>query len=206
MEHHDHCPRLAHNHRIAWSLSTPSNPLSVIMEFPTPAISVASPEDAFSQLWSKALRKCEQSMPGGPSLWTSLLYRMDSCREAEDVCQVLDETMRAFERFRGSDTAWGKLRDGYLKPAIEVLLLFNDAVSGTAAGFVCSFYSYAQSCPDNGPASHTRWRGDVRRVRRSSPGRYVSSSIARHVLTTRLFRQPRVSARIAKRLLYSSRS
>ncbi|KZV63220.1 hypothetical protein PENSPDRAFT_758152 [Peniophora sp. CONT] len=98
-------------------------------------IAVASPDDAFRELWSEALRKCEQSLAGNSSQWRSLLQRMHRCREAEDVCVILDETMQAFERFRGSETAWGKLRSEYLKPAVEVLLLFNDAIAETAASF-----------------------------------------------------------------------
>lgn len=101
-------------------------------------ITINGPEDAFRQLWSEALRKCEQSSIDNSAQWKSLLYRMEQCSDAEEVCVVLDETIRSFERFRGSDTAWGKLRNKYLKPAIELLLLFSDAISETAASFVRS--------------------------------------------------------------------
>ena len=106
----------------------------------TAAITVNSPKDAFRQLWTEALRRCETTTRGDSTRWKSLLIRVERCDEAEEVCSVLDETMQAFERFRGSDTSWGKLRNKYLKPAISVLLLFSDAVAETAASYVrCSF-------------------------------------------------------------------
>ncbi|KZV76440.1 hypothetical protein PENSPDRAFT_722593, partial [Peniophora sp. CONT] len=96
---------------------------------------VASPEDAFGQLWSEALRKSERTTINQPFMWRTLLKRMDRCSSAEDVCRVIDDTMEEFQRFRGSDTSWGKLRNHYLKPAIKVLLSFNDAIAETAASF-----------------------------------------------------------------------
>ncbi|KZV76324.1 hypothetical protein PENSPDRAFT_747783 [Peniophora sp. CONT] len=108
--------------------STPTMPVNA-------AVAVTTPKDAFRQLWTEALLKCEQSMSNDASQWQSLLQRMDGCHKAEDVCVILDEAMLGFERFRGSNTTWGKLRNKYLKPAIEVLLLFNDAIAETAASF-----------------------------------------------------------------------
>ena len=61
---------------------------------------------------------------------------MSECENPEDVCLVLDETMRAFDRFRGTDTLWGNLRNKYLKPAIEVLLSLNGVITETAVYFV----------------------------------------------------------------------
>ncbi|VDC03575.1 unnamed protein product [Peniophora sp. CBMAI 1063] len=96
-----------------------------------------SSKDAFQSIWYEALRRCEQSASGVPSnsSWQSLLRRMELCNDSEAVCLVLDETMESFERFGGNNTAWDKLRNKYLKPTIEVLLLFSDVVAETATSF-----------------------------------------------------------------------
>ncbi|VDB95504.1 unnamed protein product [Peniophora sp. CBMAI 1063] len=114
---------------------SPATPRNVHDQSSTAPIEVNNPEDAFRELWSQALQKFEKSVAWNPSQWQSMVRRMGQCREAEDVCRILDGTMRSFESFRGSETTWGKLRNKYLKPAIEVLLLFNDAIAETAAFF-----------------------------------------------------------------------
>lgn len=77
-------------------------------------------------------------MAADPSKWRSLLERMDQCHSADDVCMVLDGTMQRLDHFRSVNATWGKLRNKYLNPAIQVLLLFNDAIAETAAVFVRS--------------------------------------------------------------------
>ena len=103
-----------------------------------------NPQDAFNHLWSQALRKCMESTTHYASQWKALSPLMVDCVNAEDVCVVLDNVMKAFVRFRADDTLWGKLRNKYLKPVAEVLLMFSDAIAETAAYFVC----HASLCRD----------------------------------------------------------
>lgn len=120
-----------------------------------------APEDAFRGLWSDAVRRHEQNALDDPARWRPMLERMNGCRTPEDVCLILDETMQSFERFRGTNTTWGKLRNGYLKPAIEVLLLFNEAIAETAASFVRHYDTFSASASHVSSANSTRWQSDL---------------------------------------------
>ncbi|KZV59419.1 hypothetical protein PENSPDRAFT_760435 [Peniophora sp. CONT] len=96
---------------------------------------IPTPRDTFTTLWAEALRKFQQSADVRSTRWDSLLHRMCSCRNEEDVCVVLDEIMQNLEHFRVGDPKWNNIRHKYLKPVIRTLLLFNDAIAETAAYF-----------------------------------------------------------------------
>ncbi|VDB88713.1 unnamed protein product [Peniophora sp. CBMAI 1063] len=98
-------------------------------------LSISCPEDAFSQLWAESLRRYVETTSTDFIKWQSLLQRISSCTGVDDICSVLDETMDAFTRFRGKDSLWGSLRQKYLKPTVEVLLLFSDAIAEVASSF-----------------------------------------------------------------------
>ncbi|KZV72767.1 hypothetical protein PENSPDRAFT_717139 [Peniophora sp. CONT] len=102
---------------------------------PSTNLSEDSPQVTFTTLWAAALFLFKQRTDVQPDRWKNLLNRMEPCKTAEDVCAVFDQDMHALARFRGADSSWGRLRRGVLKPAIEVLLLFNDAIAEVAAAF-----------------------------------------------------------------------
>ncbi|KZV60176.1 hypothetical protein PENSPDRAFT_363435, partial [Peniophora sp. CONT] len=94
-----------------------------------------APKETFQTLWAEALRKFQQSTDVPSTRWDSLLHRMSDCHNEDDVCAVLDEIMQKLEHFRVGDPKWSKIRNKYMKPAIQVLLLFNDAIAEVASSF-----------------------------------------------------------------------
>ena len=124
-------------------------------------VPVTTPDDAFRELWLHAVLNLQKNASRDVAQWKSAIQRMDQCRDAEDVCRVLDDMMSSIETFRGTDTIWGKLRNKYLKPVIDVLLLFNDVIGETAASFVCYPSSSIRSVSHHDKAQYTWWEGGV---------------------------------------------
>lgn len=106
---------------------------------------IPAPQETFSTLWAEALRKFQQGADVHSARWESLLRRMSDCDNEDDVCTVLDELMQSLEHFRTGDPKWSKIKNSYLKPAIQVLLLFNDAIAEIADFFVRILVETVQS-------------------------------------------------------------
>ncbi|VDB93439.1 unnamed protein product [Peniophora sp. CBMAI 1063] len=88
-------------------------------------------QDLFGELWTKALSEYMAKTKVDPS--KHRLAKLLSGRESpEDVCEIYQKNL---EESRGSNTKWGIIRNTYLKPIVEVLILINDSMAETAASF-----------------------------------------------------------------------
>ncbi|KZV60178.1 hypothetical protein PENSPDRAFT_760153 [Peniophora sp. CONT] len=95
----------------------------------------AKPEETFMTLWAEAMRKFQQSADVASTLWESAYSGLSRCTSADDVLRSLDDTMRKVKTFNAVDSSWKSVRNKYLKPAIQVLLLLNDAIAEFASHF-----------------------------------------------------------------------
>ncbi|VDB87550.1 unnamed protein product [Peniophora sp. CBMAI 1063] len=111
--------------------STDNGPSNIIDH----ELKVNEPTDTFRTLWGEALRKFQQSTNVKSARWSSMEQRMLGCNSVEDVCTVLDETIEKLEHSRSGTKRWRELREKYLKPIVQALLVFNDAIAETAASF-----------------------------------------------------------------------
>ncbi|VDB88572.1 unnamed protein product [Peniophora sp. CBMAI 1063] len=111
--------------------STDNGPSNIIDH----ELKVNEPMDTFRTLWGEALRKFQQSTNVKSARWSSMEQRMLSCNSVEDVCTVLDETIDRLEHSRSGSKRWRELREKYLKPIVQALLVFSDAIAETAASF-----------------------------------------------------------------------
>lgn len=106
----------------------------LILAADTLAAPIAPSGDAFSQLWSLAIRKLEQDLAAGSSQLPILIERIPRCTNVDDIYAVLDDITKRFAGFRtgGSSAGWKKLRNR-LKPAVEIFLLLNGTIADDAS-------------------------------------------------------------------------
>ena len=162
------------------------------------------PQHAFNELWSAALKKFRHVAAVDPVEWQSLVSTMHVCGDAEDICTILDETMSAFQRFRADTSTWGNLRNRYLKPMVEVLLLCNDAIAETAAYFVGLSEPFYALLLIDASASCTWGESDICRLWAVTWRKSHSLFGGRHLLCD-VPRLRRESRHIVKRFRPSSR-
>ncbi|KZV72485.1 hypothetical protein PENSPDRAFT_683711 [Peniophora sp. CONT] len=93
------------------------------------------PAETFRTLWAEALRKFQQSVKVHSTEWESLLDRLSSCSDSDGVLNIFDGTLKNWEQFKIHDPKWRDFRAKYLKPAIQALLLFSEAIAECAAFF-----------------------------------------------------------------------
>ncbi|KZV73950.1 hypothetical protein PENSPDRAFT_749646 [Peniophora sp. CONT] len=88
--------------------------------------------DIFARLWSDAQNKFKQQV--GVELTKHPIARdLEACTTAEDICVVFERQLRVFVAFRGSASTWGKLRNTYLKPTVEIILMLSNALGEAAS-------------------------------------------------------------------------
>ncbi|VDB88570.1 unnamed protein product [Peniophora sp. CBMAI 1063] len=107
------------------SRSTTGGPPTIIDH----ELRVNEPMDTFRTLWGEALHNVKSAR------WLSMEQRMLGCNSVEDVCMVLEETIEKLEHSRSGSKRWRELRDKYLKPIVQALLVFSDAIAEIAASF-----------------------------------------------------------------------
>ncbi|KZV62474.1 hypothetical protein PENSPDRAFT_617840, partial [Peniophora sp. CONT] len=107
--------------------SGPSTDVSSASEAPVSANVLAS-------LWTKALENYKNKTGMDP-LTHPLTKDLADRKSEDEILQLFETKMQEFESFRASDSRWGKLRNVYLKPAVEVILSLNDALAETASYF-----------------------------------------------------------------------
>ncbi|KZV60303.1 hypothetical protein PENSPDRAFT_620147, partial [Peniophora sp. CONT] len=95
----------------------------------------ASPSQTMlGSLWSQALQDYQHRTGLDPC--THPLTRDLAQRSSLDgILQLFDMRMKEFRRFRAGDPKWEKLRNRYLKPAVEVIMVLNDALKELSGSF-----------------------------------------------------------------------
>jgi hypothetical protein len=107
----------------------------------------ASTTDEFARLWADALEKYKKQTGVDP-LRVEVARRIQDCNSTDAVVVVLDDEMLKFKDFRAEDSRWGRLRNQYIKPVIDVVLGINDAAAGAASTLVrCGFSRTSLSVP-----------------------------------------------------------
>ncbi|VDB95875.1 unnamed protein product [Peniophora sp. CBMAI 1063] len=83
----------------------------------------------FEQLWSQTLsdytKKTDIDLSNHP-----LADVLSGLQSPEDICDIFQARIK---RFRHDDSRWGRLRNYYVKPIVDALLIINDTL-GDAAG------------------------------------------------------------------------
>ncbi|VDB93432.1 unnamed protein product [Peniophora sp. CBMAI 1063] len=89
------------------------------------------PMDQFEQLWSQALsdytKKTKIDLSKHP-----LAKDLAMLTSPEAICDVFQEKMK---RYRKEDTKWGRIRNDYVKPIVNALLIVNETLGETAGNF-----------------------------------------------------------------------
>ncbi|KAJ7691815.1 hypothetical protein B0H17DRAFT_555825 [Mycena rosella] len=85
----------------------------------------------FDALWNDALNKYSEET-GSDLLRSRYAQLFDECDSVDTVLEALEEKMENFKKFRADDSKWATLRNK-LKPVVQFLLLFNDAVAEVAS-------------------------------------------------------------------------
>ncbi|VDC05161.1 unnamed protein product [Peniophora sp. CBMAI 1063] len=91
------------------------------------------PVSMFTELWAEAIKKVEHCDIGKSSQWKSLLDDMASYSSADEVCNRLEDTVKKIQGTRASGSKWGELRNKYLKPTVEGLLVLNNVLSAVSS-------------------------------------------------------------------------
>lgn len=90
-----------------------------------------------SSLWSQALQNYERRTGLDPRTH-ALTLDLAGCGSFEEILELFDAKMKEFRRFRAGDPKWDRLRNRYLKPAVQVILVLNDAMKEVSESFVSS--------------------------------------------------------------------
>ncbi|KZV62026.1 hypothetical protein PENSPDRAFT_618500, partial [Peniophora sp. CONT] len=81
------------------------------------------------------MRKYQQSAEVPSKRWDSLIDELSHCNNVDDVFQTIDIPEQKLKSFSAGNSQWTNVRNKYIKPAIQVLLLFNDAIAEFASHF-----------------------------------------------------------------------
>lgn len=122
---------------------------------------ITATQDMFNQLWSDALRKYADRTRIDLTRH-SLLEPLSACTSPEDICIVFEDKMKQFANFRASDSKWGKLRNTYIKPAVEVLQLLTSSLKEIADLVVSPFGRAIYRQRDSPCHLHSLWYQVVR--------------------------------------------
>lgn len=95
----------------------------------------------FKEIWQQALDNFEEQNTRGDKsrrkLSERLLRDLENCNSVDTIIAVLTQrTIDAESAKNRGHAAWTEFRDIYLRPAVKVILLFNDALAELAAYFV----------------------------------------------------------------------
>ena len=105
------------------------------MAHSTPQISGPVIEE-LTRLWQEAVENFKKDKQVKPEEWNVTLQKIASCSSVEDICGVLEQDFfNKFKEARGNEK-WRTLREKYLKPAVDIILKFNDVLAGIAGSFV----------------------------------------------------------------------
>jgi hypothetical protein len=98
-------------------------------------MSARSAPDEFTQLWAEAHAKFKE-ITGVDLLMDDLAKTMSGCKDADEVLATLDGEMTKFQAFRAGDPQWSRLRNDYIKPLINAVLIMNDAAAEATSAVV----------------------------------------------------------------------
>jgi hypothetical protein len=91
--------------------------------------------DEFTQLWADAHAKFKDSTGVDP-LTDDLAKTIAGCKTSDEVLDKLEDEMKTFKDFRADDSRWGKLRNKYIKPLIDAVLVVNDVAAEATSAVV----------------------------------------------------------------------
>ena len=139
--------------------------------FPTLAIGNAVVPSAQTSLWLRALKdykdKTDIDLMSHP-----LASFLAAPNSPDSICDAFQTRMKDF---RASHSKWGKFRNDYVKPIVELLLVVNKAAGEIASHFVCSTLSKSECMAYCAVAHRSRRPNDFCRVRCLAHGMYSQS-------------------------------
>ncbi|KZV60305.1 hypothetical protein PENSPDRAFT_355786, partial [Peniophora sp. CONT] len=100
----------------------------------TPPTRPSPSQNMLGSLWSQALQNYERRTGLDPRVH-ALTRDMAGCGSLEEILEQFDAKMKEFKRFRAGDPKWEKLRNRYLKPAVKVILVLNEALKEVSESF-----------------------------------------------------------------------
>ena len=131
-----------HPSRRLTSLSLSSVPNMALPATSTPMFSGSLDVDTnkqFREVWMEAWEKFQEQTKADKSrskLVEALRVDLEGSQTEEDVINVLRKRAEDVESKVSKGSNWVKFRDACLRPAVQVVLLFNDAIAEVANFFV----------------------------------------------------------------------
>ena len=97
---------------------------------------ISPPADTLEPLWSQALQDYQHRTGLDPREHV-LTRELANCDSLDEILRLFDLQMDGFKRFRSGSSRWYTLRNVYLKPSAQVLLILNGILKDTSQSFVC---------------------------------------------------------------------